>query len=159
MPDDQPDREVVIEGEPAGVVDEAAAGAVGAVVSEWVAHLSGLTAIDAGIRFIKQAGAPSEQTYDRNGFLSYHAETHAVGAGIGVGYLALASGRVKLLGAMLTLAVYGNDGEKLFEPRLLGDIKDERHYFLGGLVLGAMLGAGTRVLLGLGLPTVVVGGA
>lgn len=120
--------------------------------STLVSLLSGLTLIDRIVRLIKTAGAKSEADTDRDGFLSYHAETHAVGAGVGVGYLAVASGSWKVLGAMLTLAVYGNRGGKVFEPRLLNDVKSERHYFLGGLVVGGVFGALSRLAVGAGLP-------
>lgn len=124
------------------------------VKSTRAAQLSGLTLIDGAIRCIKQAGAPSEDTYERDGFLSYHAETHAAGAGIGLGFTITASGNLRLFGVLSQVVLFGNDGEDLLEPRLLGDVKQERHYFLGGLVIGASLGLAARLATGAGIPEV-----
>lgn len=117
-----------------------------AVRSTRVAQATGLTLIDGAIRLIKQAGAPKESTYERDGFLSYHAETHAVGAGIGIGFALGASGELRLLGGFLTLVLAGNDGVKLSDKKLAKDIRQEPHYFLGGLALGGVLGVGARAV-------------
>lgn len=122
--------------------------------SPLVGVLSGLPAIDRIIRLIKQAGAPKESTYERDGFLSYHAESHAAGAGIGLGFAILASGELRYLGVLLQVVLFGNRGEKLLEPKLLGDVKQERHYFLGGLVTGAVFGLLARLAVGTGIPGV-----
>lgn len=117
------------------------------VRSVLVAQLSGVTLLDRLVRFIRQAGSPSEDSYDRDGFLSYHAEPHALGAGIGLGFMALAAGDLRVLGLLLELVLFGNRSERLLEPRLVGDILQERHYFLGGIVLGGLVGLLARVVL------------
>lgn len=126
-----------------------------AVRSKRVAQATGLTLIDQGVRLIKQAGAPSEGSYERDGFLSYHAETHAVGAGIGIGFALGASGELRLLGGFLTLVLAGNDGVTLTDKKLTKDIRQEPHYFLGGLVTGALLGVGARAVSGSGVGALV----
>ena len=39
------------------------------------------------IKRIKEAGAPTEESTDRDGFLSYSGETHAIGVGIYHGFI------------------------------------------------------------------------
>lgn len=116
------------------------------VLSSKVAWLSGMNALEAVIRFGKQAGAPSESETDRDGFLSHAAETHAAGAGLGAGFMIAASGDFRYFGLLYETVVLGNRGEQVFEGRLLKDIQQEKHYFLGGLVLGAALGMASRGL-------------
>lgn len=127
------------------------------VRSELLGHLTGLSILDRVVRFIKIAGSAREASFDHNGFLSYHAESHALGAGIAVGFLAAAAGLLGLLGVMLKLAIYGNRGESLFEPKLLEDILSERHYFLGGIVAGVIPGLITHLVVngpGVGLTVI-----
>lgn len=111
------------------------------VRSQRVAQATGLTLLDRGVRVIKQAGAKTEAAYERDGFLSYHAETHAAGAGLGLGFTIAASGEYRYLGVLLEAVIFGNRGERVFGPDLLEDVKTELHYFLGGLLAGAAFGA------------------
>jgi hypothetical protein len=94
------------------------------------------------IRFSKQAGAVDEESFDRNGFLSYHAETHAAGMGIAAGWWYGAEGETQLLSWVYGAAVYGrahaSNGKR---RRILKDIAQEPHYALGGVVVGAVLGS------------------
>ena len=110
------------------------------VCSLGVSRLTGLTSIDQAVRLIKQAGAPSESATERDGFLSYAAETHAAGAGLGVGFTIAASGELRWFGLVYQAVILGNRGDRLFEGRLLSDIQGEKYYFLGGLVAGAAFG-------------------
>jgi len=121
------------------------------VRSTRVAQLTGITLIDGVVRFIKQAGAAKESTYERDGFLSYHAESHAAGAGIGIGFALAASGNLRFLGGFLALVIAGNDGVTLTDKKLARDIRQEPQYFLGGLVTGAVLGVGARAVNGAGV--------
>jgi len=93
------------------------------------------------IPFVESAGAPTEGDYDRNGFLSYHAETHALGMGIAAGWWYGATGSNELLSLVYGAAVNGrahaSNGKR---RRILKDIVQEPHYSLGGVVLGAVLG-------------------
>lgn len=97
------------------------------------------------IRWVKAAGAPSEDSFPRNGFLSWHAESHAAGMGIAAGYSYFAFGEVRLVGMVYAAAVYGrahaSNGKR---RRIFRDITHEPHYALGGLVLGALLGLVSR---------------
>lgn len=116
------------------------------VCSNRVAKLTGLSLLDRAVHAVKQAGAPSEETYARDGFLSWHAETHAVGIGIGVGFGAAAAGELRLFGAAASLLIAGNRGEDVLDTKIAGDIKQEPQYFLAGLVLGGLVGAVTRLV-------------
>lgn len=100
------------------------------------------------IDFLTSAGAKTEESTDRDGGFSYHAESHAAGIAIGIGYGAVATGSFRLIGALLTLAVYGRRGSSFLSPALADDIRQEPHYALGGLVVGALLGLATRVVVG-----------
>jgi len=94
------------------------------------------------ITFIKQAGAASEQSTDRQGFLSYHAESHAVAVGLGAGFLLTLSGNGQLLGAVIGAISAGLRGESSRQPtKILTDVYQEPHYAIGGLVVGVILGA------------------
>lgn len=122
------------------------------VRSARVAQITGLTLLDRVIHLIKQAGAPSESATKRDGFLSYKSETHAVGAGLGLGFAIAVSGELSILGVLLTFVLYGNRGEKILTPELVNDIRSEMQYFLGGLFVGLLLGVIARLALGLGMP-------
>lgn len=101
------------------------------------------------IQFIKDAGAKTEKASDRDGFLSYHAESHAAGMGLAGGFMATAAGETKLLGLVYAAAVHGTAKERNGKRRrILLDVVQEMHYALGGIVVGALLGAGVRVLTG-----------
>lgn len=90
-------------------------------------------------RHYKYAGAPKESTYDFNGGFSYHAESHAFGVGAGVGWAAAATGQTRFIGAIVGAAFGLNRGAQLSSPRIMEDIKQEPHYALFGLVVGALL--------------------
>jgi len=95
------------------------------------------------LRFIKTAGQPTEADTDRDGFLSYKAETHSVGLGIAAGFAASAHGETKLLALVYGAAVYGKsmgEDESGQRRRLWKDVKAEPHYAVGGVVLGSVLG-------------------
>lgn len=105
--------------------------------------------IDRLVRFVKSAGAASEAATDRNGFLSYHAETHAVGLGVAAGFAAVAWGRESLLSLVYAAAVHGRVGQSDGKRRrVVKDCRQEPHYCLGGIVMGALLAAWMRVWLG-----------
>lgn len=89
---------------------------------------------------LKTAGASSEDDTERDGAFSYHAETHAAGMGISVGFVATATGQMKLIGALAGLALYGRRSGLQIGGKLVEDIRSEPHYALGGLVVGALVG-------------------
>ncbi|WP_254766520.1 hypothetical protein [Salinilacihabitans rarus] len=99
------------------------------------------TVLSRLVRLVREAGAPSEDTYDRDGFLSYHAESHAAGIGIGVGAAASATGDLRYVGAIVALAFGANRGPTLSSAKIAEDVRQEPHYALGGLALGFLLGA------------------
>lgn len=100
---------------------------------------------------VKQAGAKKEAHTKRDGFLSYHAESHAAGMGIAAGWYATAQGSTELLGLVYGAAVYGrahaSNGKR---RRILRDIVQEPHYALGGVVFGAVLGMFGNLLIDAG---------
>ncbi|QLG47907.1 hypothetical protein [Natrinema halophilum] len=98
------------------------------------------TVVSRALRVFREAGAPSEESTDRNGAFSYHAETHAAGVGIGVGAAAGATGDYRIVGAIVALAFGLNRGPSLSSARIGEDIKQEPHYALGGLALGLLIG-------------------
>lgn len=122
------------------------------VKSKTVEKYTGIRLIEKIILLIKQAGAPREDTYDRDGFLSYKSESHSVGSGIGIGFMIGASGRLSILGAILTLILYGNRGEFVIDTALIKDILSELHYFLPSLVMGVIIGLLIRLVLNLEIP-------
>ncbi|WP_254768220.1 hypothetical protein [Salinilacihabitans rarus] len=93
------------------------------------------------VRFVREAGAPSEDDTDRDGFLSYHAESHAAGVGLGVGIAASATGDLQYAGAILAMAFGLNRGPTLSNAKITEDVRQEPHYALGGLGLGLLLGS------------------
>lgn len=101
------------------------------------------------VRFIERAGAEGEDDFEGNGFLSYHAETHAIGMGVAAGWWYGAEGTTELLGLVYAAAVNGEaharNGKR---RRILRDIVQEPHYALGGVVLGAVLGSLTSHAVG-----------
>lgn len=115
------------------------------IVSGRIAAILGLPLIDRLVRLIKVAAAHSEETYDYNGFLSYHAETHAIGTGLGLGFALGAADELSVLGALVTAVLYGNRGDTPFDPKLLNDLKTEFHYFVAALLVGAVLGMGANL--------------
>jgi len=99
-----------------------------------------LVPIDRIVHFIKVAGAASESVTERDGFLSYHAESHAVGTGLSVGFAFGVSSNWSALGGVATAILYGNRGDSPFEGKLLHDLISEKHYFLSSLVAGFIAG-------------------
>ncbi|MFD1515649.1 hypothetical protein ACFSBT_20410 [Halomarina rubra] len=99
------------------------------------------------IQFIREAGSASEASHDRDGFLSNHAETHAIGMGLSLGFAAGALNQLSLVGVVVSLAVYGRAGETNLDAKIVEDVRQEPHYALGALVVGVLLGVATRFLL------------
>lgn len=94
-----------------------------------------------GLReWIKAAGQPKESDSDRNGFLSYSAEAHAAGVGIGIGWLALVTGNMQLLAVIIPAITGGLRAKNKDYSKILKDVATEPHYALGGVVVGGMLG-------------------
>jgi len=99
------------------------------------------TVLSKLVRVIRQAGAPSEDSYERDGFLSHHAETHAAGLGIGVGMIAMTTDEWRYVSALLAIAFGANRELSPSSDRITGDLKAEPHYLVGGLAVGLLLGA------------------
>ena len=114
-----------------------------------VCQVSGLIVIDRLIHFVGTFGASKESATDRDGILSYAAESHAAGAGLGVGFLLAVSGYYRLFGAVYFGLAHRNRKGSLFSGQLLEDIQKETQYFLGGLVAGAVLGRIIRYTRGM----------
>lgn len=92
-------------------------------------------------KLIQEMGALEESDTDRDGFLSYSAETHAVAVGLGVGFLATASGQASLVGVIIPTISAGLRGKSADgKSKILTDVKTEPHYALGGLAAGAAAG-------------------
>ena len=111
------------------------------VLSKWIALIR---------QRIAEAGAPSERTYKRDGAFSYHAETHSAGLGFGLG-MAASSGVVGediqlYIGALLASAFGLNRGPQLKSKKIVVDVEEEPHYFIGGLGLGLLLGASPVII-------------
>lgn len=107
--------------------------------------------IDKAVRFVKSAGAKTEADSDRDGFLSYHAESHAAGLGLAAGFAFAAWSEMSLLGIVYGAAVHGRVAQSAGKRRrILRDVVQEPHYALGGIVLGAVLGAAVRVAMARG---------
>lgn len=92
------------------------------------------------LQLVKTAGAASEDDTERDGFLSYAGETHALGTGLGVGFVAMATGRTRLLGLLLVAVLYGRQGKTALSPRLFRQLVEELPYFAVGLALGGGFG-------------------
>lgn len=100
------------------------------------------TVLSRIVRFVRQAGAPSEDSYDRDGFLSWHAESHAAGVGIGIGIMAGATDDYRFAGAIVALLFGLDRGPRLRDPKVVEDLVQEPHYAIGGLALGLVVGVG-----------------
>lgn len=96
---------------------------------------------------IEDAGAKSESDSERDGFLSYHAESHAAGVGLGLGFAAVATGNVQWLGLVLPAVTAGLRAKNREFGKILTDVRQEPHYALGGLVAGALLGLVARLFV------------
>jgi len=102
-----------------------------------------MTLLERLIRFGKAAGAARESDTDRDGFLSYHAESHSAALGLSGGWFAVVQGDMALLSVVYSAAVYGKVtgmGDNPKRRRLLRDVAEEPHYALVGVVVGALLG-------------------
>lgn len=97
---------------------------------------------------IEDAGAPTEADSERNGFLSYHAESHAVGVGLGIGLAAVATGNIRWIGLVWPAITTGLRGKNKEFAKILADVKQEPHYGVAGLAVGAVLGAIVRLATG-----------
>jgi len=82
------------------------------------------------IKRIKEAGAPTEDDTERDGFLSYSGETHAVGVGIYHGFIDF------------------KDWRGLPEDYAKGKNIEAGWYAKGGYIVGALLRVGCYVALG-----------
>lgn len=99
------------------------------------------TVLSKLVRLAKQAGAASEDDYERDGAFSFHAETHAAGIGFGVGAAATATNDYRYVAALLAIAFGANRGPELSSTQVLNDCRQEPHYLLFGLAIGLALGA------------------
>lgn len=91
------------------------------------------------LQFIKSASAKSESDSNRNGFLSHRSETHALGVGMGLSWLALVTGDMALLGIVIPAITSGLRAKDKEFSKILKDVYEEPHYSLFGLVLGGVL--------------------
>jgi len=92
-----------------------------------------------------------EQIPNINEFLDDHEEQHAVPTGAAIGFVAVSTGELQQLGAILTILVEaverGRDRPAPAEGQdVANDIRREPHYFAAGLVLGALVGVGARLV-------------
>lgn len=113
------------------------------------------------VKWIKQAGKPTEEDSSRDGFLSYSGEVHGIGVGISAGFIATSFGDTKLLGVIYGAIVYGNSNGMEGRKRrdIIKDVIKEWHYTLAGIVVGSVLGISTRVvarLAGIELPNTLL---
>lgn len=104
--------------------------------------------LDRLIRWAKRAGSKTEASHPEDGFLSYHAETHALGLGIGAGWAALLLNEASLLGIVYGAAVHGRVAQSGHgRRRVWMDVVQEPHYAIGGIVVGGLLALGARAVL------------
>lgn len=100
------------------------------------------------IVWFRAMGAKTEADSERDGFLSYKSETHAVGMAIAGGFVLAAHGDAKLAGLVYGAAVYGRSyGEKGKRLIIIQDIIREPQYALGALVFGVFLGILARLIM------------
>ncbi|ELZ05579.1 hypothetical protein [Natrialba aegyptia] len=99
------------------------------------------TVLSRLVRLIRQAGAPSEDSYERDGAFSWHAESHAAGIGIGVAMVAATTGEFRYVSALLAIAFGVNRELAPSDDGIVEDLRSEPHYLIGGLALGLCLGA------------------
>lgn len=98
------------------------------------------TSADLFARVVRSISGGSEGEYDRTGFMSHAAETHAFGAGFGVGLSASVAGEYRFVGALLAI-VFGTDSRPTSTTRIMKDVLTEPHYAIGGLAAGMLLGS------------------
>ncbi|SEO70393.1 hypothetical protein SAMN05216388_101751 [Halorientalis persicus] len=107
--------------------------------------------LDTIIRLLRQAGAYRESDTDRNGVLSYAAETHAVGYGGALG----ATVAIAVLGLPWPLAVwlagYGVVwlSRWTHNERILSELRREPQYFLGASVASLVVTWGLAAVAGI----------
>lgn len=104
-----------------------------------------MSLLDKLVTLAKQAGAPTEQSTDRGGAFSWHAETHAFVVGAGVSWIALTTGQTQLLAGVLPAITAALHGKKKSYGKILTDVYQEYHYALGGILFGAILAIATGV--------------
>lgn len=102
------------------------------------------------INLVRTAGAYRESDTERDGFLSYAAETHSVGYGLAVGAaIALNLAGVPWVLELVFVALGGVGAKRRFgNERVMREITDEPQYFLGALVLGFVVVGLVAVFLG-----------
>jgi hypothetical protein len=91
------------------------------------------------IKVVRQAGATDESKTNRQGFLSWKAETHALFASTALTFTILTLGRVSVLGALVFITLYINRGDTIRSKDVVNDILIERAYTYGGVVAGTVL--------------------
>ncbi|WP_277540236.1 hypothetical protein [Haloarcula laminariae] len=84
-------------------------------------------------------------------FLDDHEEQHAVPTGAAIGFAVVATGQLQQLGLVLVILLEaierGRDRPAPAEGQdLANDVRREPHYFAAGLVIGAVIGIGARVV-------------
>jgi hypothetical protein len=79
-----------------------------------------MTLVETVVAFVNSAGQPTDADSDRDGFLSYKSETHAVGLGLAAGFFATAHGETQLLALVYGAAVYGKAYEASGQRRRRG---------------------------------------
>lgn len=89
--------------------------------------------------WIELPDSPHESGTDRDGFLSYAKEWHALTIGFGAGLAAATTGRWELLAVIAALAL-GVGGASKVSDLVARNVKKEPWYALGGLIFGALLG-------------------
>lgn len=82
--------------------------------------------------------ADSEAASEAEGVLSWRGETHAlITVGIPLGFLAVMTGRVELLGAALGWALRGGDSDLPIRLPYGRQLIKESGYLISGLAIGA----------------------
>lgn len=86
---------------------------------------------------VREAGAPGEEATERDGFLSYKSETHAVAYAVGLGFALVQPNpwiTVLVLGALLV-----NEGRRWrLDRRVFREIREEPQYFTPTLAISAI---------------------
>lgn len=100
--------------------------------------------------------ADSESETDAEGYLSYRAEWHSALFGLSVGFLAMLSGRVEVLGALVVWALRGSSEVGDLRLPYLRQFTRETGYLLGHSLAGAGVGLVARLLLGRPIPALPI---